>query len=101
MPFDCYGVRQYLTSMKTTVSSRGQIVLPAEIREQDQIVPGQQFEVERVKSGEYLLRRIKSQATLSIADWILDCPEKDWFTPIESDSTDSLFKGVDKLFTDS
>ena len=34
--------------MTTTVSSKGQIVLPAEIRQQDGVKPGQQFEVERV-----------------------------------------------------
>jgi len=43
--------------MKTTVSSKGQIVLPAEIREQDQIEPGQEFEVERIDRGEYRLKR--------------------------------------------
>ena len=32
--------------MKTTVSSKGQIVLPAEIRKQDGIEAGQEFEVD-------------------------------------------------------
>jgi AbrB family looped-hinge helix DNA binding protein len=31
--------------MKTTVSSKGQIVLPAELRQQDHIEAGQEFEV--------------------------------------------------------
>jgi AbrB family looped-hinge helix DNA binding protein len=99
--FDSTQVRRYLTYMKTTVSSKGQIVIPAELRQQDHIVPGQQFEVERIQDGEYLLKKVKSQATLSIADWILDCPEKDWFTPIESESTDTLIKDIEKLFEDS
>ena len=43
--------------MKTTVSSKGQIVLPAETREQDQIEPGQEFDVERIDRGEYRLKR--------------------------------------------
>jgi AbrB family looped-hinge helix DNA binding protein len=43
--------------MKTTVSSKGQIVLPAEIREQDRIEPGQEFEVERIDRGEHRLKR--------------------------------------------
>jgi AbrB family looped-hinge helix DNA binding protein len=38
---------------KTTVSSKGQIVLPAELREQDQIEPGEEFTVERLDRGEY------------------------------------------------
>ena len=45
--------------MTTTVSSKGQIVLPAAIRQQDGIKPGQQFEVERIDSGEYRLKRVK------------------------------------------
>jgi AbrB family looped-hinge helix DNA binding protein len=32
--------------MKTTVSSKGQIVLPAELRQRDDIRAGQEFEVE-------------------------------------------------------
>jgi len=39
--------------MKTTVSSKGQIVLPAEIRKQDGIEAGQEFEIERLNRGEY------------------------------------------------
>jgi AbrB family looped-hinge helix DNA binding protein len=38
--------------MKTTVSSKGQIVLPAEIRRQDRIEAGQEFEIERLDRGE-------------------------------------------------
>jgi len=38
--------------VKTTVSSKGQIVIPAELREQDRIEAGQEFEVERIGRGE-------------------------------------------------
>ena len=41
--------------MTTTVSSKGQIVLPAEIRQQDDVKPGQKFEIERIDRGEYRL----------------------------------------------
>ncbi|MFN0073139.1 MAG: AbrB/MazE/SpoVT family DNA-binding domain-containing protein [Chloroflexota bacterium] len=34
--------------MRPTISRKGQIILPSEIRRQDDIVPGQQFEVERI-----------------------------------------------------
>ena len=37
--------------MKTTVSSKGQIVLPAEFRQMDGIKPGQEFDVERLDRG--------------------------------------------------
>jgi AbrB family looped-hinge helix DNA binding protein len=41
--------------MKTIVSSKGQIILPAELRRQDRIRRGQQFEIERLEAGQYLL----------------------------------------------
>lgn len=75
--------------MKTTLSSKGQIVLPAEFREQDRIEPGQQFEIERLQTGEYLLKKI-SPPTIDMLDWLLTCPEKDWFQSLPSESTDSL-----------
>ena len=43
--------------MKTTISSRGQIVLPADFRRMDGIEPGQQFDVERLDRGDYRLIR--------------------------------------------
>jgi AbrB family looped-hinge helix DNA binding protein len=75
--------------MKTTVSSKGQIVLPAELRQQDGIEPGQEFEVERLDRGEYRLRRT-APTNDGVVDWLLACPEKDFFAAIESESTDTL-----------
>ncbi len=43
--------------MIITVSSKGQIVLPAVIRQQDGIRPGRQFEIDRIDRGEYRLKR--------------------------------------------
>ncbi len=76
--------------MKTTVSSRGQIVLPAEIREQDGIEAGQVFDIERLDSGEYLLQRRSARVNEGVVAWLLDCPEKGWFTAVASESTDDL-----------
>jgi AbrB family looped-hinge helix DNA binding protein len=76
--------------MKTTLSSKGQIVLPAEFREQDRIQSGQQFTIERIEAGEYLLKRIAIPENKGFAEWILACPVKDWFKPIPSESTDSI-----------
>jgi AbrB family looped-hinge helix DNA binding protein len=76
--------------VKTTVSSKGQIVLPAEIRQQDRIEAGQQFDVERIDRGEYRLIRRPAHANEGLVDWLLACPEKDFFVPVESESTDSL-----------
>lgn len=76
--------------MKTTVSSKGQIVLPVALREQDRIGAGQEFSIERLNSGEYLLKRIPVGGSAGIADWLQNCPGREWFQPIESELTDTL-----------
>jgi AbrB family looped-hinge helix DNA binding protein len=76
--------------MKTTVSSKGQIVLPAELRRQDRIRPGQEFEVQCIDRGEYRLVRRATQPNEGVIGWLLACPEKDFFVPIKSESTDKL-----------
>jgi AbrB family looped-hinge helix DNA binding protein len=76
--------------MRTKVSSKGQIVLPAEIRQQDRIEAGQEFEIERLDRGEYMLRRRSAPINEGVVDWLLACPEKGFFVPIDSESTDSL-----------
>ena len=76
--------------MKTTVSSKGQIVIPAEFRHQDRIEAGQEFEIERVDAGEYRLVRSAIPRNQGLVDWLRSCPEKDFFVPVESESTDDL-----------
>jgi len=77
--------------MHTTVSSKGQIVLPAEIRKRDGIEPGQEFEVERIDRGEYLLRRKTRPSQKGLVDWLLSCPEKGWFQPLDrTETTDDI-----------
>ena len=76
--------------MKATVSSKGQVVLPAELRRQDRIEAGQEFEIERLDRGEYRLVRRKAPPNEGVVDWLLACPEKEFFVPIESESTDTL-----------
>ena len=76
--------------MRTTLSSKGQLVLPAELREQDQIVAGQQFEIERVQAGEYLLKKVQPAGSPGLLKWLRSCPEKDWFERIPSESTDEI-----------
>lgn len=76
--------------MKTVISTKGQLVLPAEIRRQDRIKAGQEFEIERVDCGEYRLVRITARPNDGLVDWLSACPEKGFFVPIESESTDTL-----------
>ena len=84
--------------MNTTVTDNGQIALPTTLRRQDKIRAGQQFEIERLKAGQYLLKKKAekkpSQRTAKkrgkLIDLLLACPEKGWFQPIPSESTDTI-----------
>lgn len=76
--------------MRTRVSSKGQIVLPAEIRRMDGVEAGEEFEVERLGRGDYRLVRRAARPNEGVLDWLLSCPEKGYFVPIASESTDSL-----------
>ncbi len=76
--------------MRTTISTKGQIVLPSEIRHQDDIRPGEEFEFERIDRGEYRLKRKVLPANEGVVDWLLSCPHRGYFVSIESDSTDTL-----------
>jgi AbrB family looped-hinge helix DNA binding protein len=76
--------------MRTTVSSKGQVVLPAALRARDRILPGQRFAIERLEAGQYLLRKANTPDNEGLVDWLLSCPEKGWFEPISTESTDTL-----------
>jgi AbrB family looped-hinge helix DNA binding protein len=76
--------------MKTTVSSKGQIVLPAELRALDRVEPGQEFDVERLDRGDYRLVRRSARPNDGAVDWLLACPAKGFFVPLDSESTDTL-----------
>ncbi len=76
--------------MKTRVSSKGQIVLPAEIRQIDRIEAGQEFDVERLEAGDYRLIRRAGRPNDGAVDWLLACPVKGFFVAIDAESTDTL-----------
>ncbi len=76
--------------MKTTISTKGQIILPAEFRQRDGIQPGQEFEVERIDRGEYRLKR-KQRRNEGLVELLLACPVKGWFKPMDrSETTDDI-----------
>jgi hypothetical protein len=64
--------------------------LPAELRKKDRLRAGQKFEVFRLKEGEYLLKCLDKPTQSGLAELLLNCPVKDWFCEIESESTDTL-----------
>jgi len=76
--------------MRTTVSSKGRIVLPAELRRLDGIEAGEEFDIERIDRGEYRLVRRNASCNKGAVDWLLACPHKDYFVPIASELTDTL-----------
>ena len=73
--------------MRTTVSTKGQIILPAEIRRDDDIKAGQEFEIERIHRGEYLLKRQTKPRNEGLVKLLLSCPVKDWFQPLHRNET--------------
>lgn len=76
--------------MRTRISTKGQIVLPAELREADGIVPGEEFEVDRIGPDAYRLTRVTPPPNHGLVQWLRSCPEREWFVGIASESTDSL-----------
>ncbi len=77
--------------MRTTVSTKGQIILPAEIRREDNIKSGQEFQIERIDRGEYLLKRREKPRNEGLVKLLISCPVKDWFEPFDrSETTDDL-----------
>jgi len=64
--------------------------LAAEIRKQDRIEAGEEFDIERLARGEYLVKRRSVPPNDGLVDWLLSCPHKGFFVPVESESTDAL-----------
>jgi AbrB family looped-hinge helix DNA binding protein len=77
--------------MKTTVSTKGQIILPAEIRQRDGIESGQEFEVERIDRGEYRLKRKERRRNEGLVKLLLACPVN-WFKPLNRRETTNGIK---------
>jgi AbrB family looped-hinge helix DNA binding protein len=77
--------------VKTVVSTKGQVVLPAEIRKLDRIEPGQEFEVERIDRGQYRLTKKTRPRNEGLVKLLLDCPVKGWFEPLpRTETTDDV-----------
>lgn len=79
--------------MMTTVSSKGQIVLPAEIRQQDGVKAGQKFEVQRIDCGEHRLKRKPRRRNEGLVELLLACPVKGCFKPLARTETTDDVKG--------
>lgn len=60
--------------MTTVLSQKGQLVLPAAIREQLHLSPGDDFEVTIEDEDTITLRRLAKPANRGLVDCLLACP---------------------------
>jgi len=65
------GASEYPTLMKTTLSTKGQIILP----------------VVRIGRGEYRLKRKARRRNEGLVKLLLACPVKGWFKPMGRSKT--------------
>ena len=66
-------------------------MLPAEIRREDRIEAGQEFEIERLDRGDYRLKRKERPRNEGLVDLLLACPVKGWFRPMDrTETTDEI-----------
>ena len=56
----------------------------------DGVEPGQEFDVKRLDRGDYRFVRRAPPRNAGAVDWLLSCPRKDFFEPIDSEWTDTL-----------
>jgi AbrB family looped-hinge helix DNA binding protein len=77
--------------MTTVLSSKGQLVLPAELRRKDHLRPGERFAIERIDRGEYRLIRTTRRRNAGLVSLLLACPGKGRFRPLDRrDTTDDV-----------
>jgi bifunctional DNA-binding transcriptional regulator/antitoxin component of YhaV-PrlF toxin-antitoxin module len=78
--------------MTTVLSSKGQLVLPAELRREDDVRPGERFAIERLGRGEYRLTRVAPRRNAGLVNLLLACPAKGLFQPLDrSETTDDIW----------
>jgi AbrB family looped-hinge helix DNA binding protein len=73
--------------MTTVLSQKGQLVLPAPVREQLHLAAGDDFEVFIEDQDTITLRRISSPANHGLVDLLLACPAPFELIPRSKDDT--------------
>jgi AbrB family looped-hinge helix DNA binding protein len=63
--------------MKTVLSSKGQIVIPAPIRERHQFRVGDELLIEE-RDNEIVLKKARRTRKKTLVQWMLDCPAADF-----------------------
>ena len=76
--------------MKVSITNKGQLTIPAEFRRLDKVEKGQTFEFRRIRPGQYRLTRVGEKRNRGVVGWLKECPEKDFFAAVDSESTNTL-----------
>jgi AbrB family looped-hinge helix DNA binding protein len=76
--------------MTTVLSQKGQVVLPAPIRECLRLAPGDDFEVSIEDNDTITLRRISRPANRGLIDHLLSCPSSFEIPARETDDSKAL-----------
>lgn len=63
--------------MTTTMSSKGQIVIPASVRERHKFRAGDELLISE-RDDEIILTKVRRQRKKSLVQWMLDCPARDF-----------------------
>jgi AbrB family looped-hinge helix DNA binding protein len=71
----------------TILSQKGQVVLPVPVRQQLNLVPGDDFEVAVEDEDTITLRRISQPANRGLVDLLLACPSPFEIPARETDDT--------------
>lgn len=61
--------------MTTTLSSKGQIVIPADIRQRHNLRAGDELLIEE-RDDEVVLKKARHRRRKTLVQWMLDCPVK-------------------------
>jgi AbrB family looped-hinge helix DNA binding protein len=61
--------------MQTTLSTKGQIILPAELREKGRFFPGEKFDVHE-KDGKIILSPVKKSRNQGLVKHLRSCPHE-------------------------
>ncbi|MBL9204944.1 MAG: AbrB/MazE/SpoVT family DNA-binding domain-containing protein [Opitutaceae bacterium] len=76
--------------MTTVLSQKGQLVLPALVRERLNLAPGDDFEVTIEDEDTLSLRRVTRPANRGLVDLLLGCPGSFTVPPRERDDSRPL-----------
>ena len=74
--------------MTTVLSQKGQIVLPAPVRQKLHLLPGDDFEIAIEDEDTISLRRVSHPANRGLVDLLLACPSPFAIPPRETDDSE-------------